>query len=149
MISGEIPVRAREAAARLSKAFMADQRLAERLNDAQRRLGRANDELWWGLHPDGLATIYQEDPAVVDQAFATNRSEVLGAPDPLAAIQRVHWQIHRAFEDYQAAAEERRQLAADVGELIRELVDALTAAGWTEEAARDADVHQLANGPVR
>jgi hypothetical protein len=80
---------------------------------------------------------------------ATNRSEVLGAPDPLAAIQRVHWQIHRAFHDYQAAAEERRRLAADVGELIRELVEALTAAGWTEDQARDADVHRLAGAPAR
>jgi hypothetical protein len=149
MMSGEIPVRAREVAARLSAAFTADQRLAERLGDAQRRLQRANDELWWGLHPDGLATVYQEEPAVVDQAFATNRSEVLGAPDPLAAIQRVHWQIHRAFHDYQAAGEQRRQLAADAGELIRELVDALTAAGWTEDQARDADVHQLARAPAR
>ena len=145
MISGEIPVRACEVAARLSEAFTAEQLLA----DAQRRLGRANDELWWGLHPDGLATVYQEEPAVVDQAFATNRSEVLGAPDPLATIQRVHWQIHRAFHDYQAAAEERRQLAAEVGERIRELVDVLTAAGWTEDEARDADVHQLAHAPAR
>jgi hypothetical protein len=138
-----VPERAREAGARLSDAFRADQRLAERLNDAQRRLQRANDELWWGLHPDGLATVYQEEPAVVDQAFANNRSEVLGAPDPLAAIQRVHWQVHRTFHDYQAASEERRQLAADVGELSRELVHALTAAGWTEDQARNANVDDL------
>ena len=127
---------------------MADQRLAERLNDAQRRLGRANDELWWGLHPDGLATMASRGPGGRRSGVRDQPLRGAGRSRPAAPIQRVHWQIHRAFEDYQAAAEERRQLAADVGELIRELVDALTAAGWTEEAARDADVHQLANGPV-
>ena len=40
-------------------------------------------------------------------------------------------------------------MAVDVGELIRELVDALTAAGWTEDEARDADVHELARAPAR
>jgi len=77
-------------------------------------------------------------------AFAENRSEVLGAPDPLAAVQQVHWSIRTAFIDYQAAAEERRQLAAETGERIRQLIDALVAAGWTEEQAREANVHQLA-----
>ena len=60
---------------------------------------------------------------------------MLGTPDPLTAIQRVHWRIHRAFADYQAATEERRQLAVDVGELTRELVDVLTQAGWSEAPA--------------
>ena len=69
---------------------------------------------------------------------------MLGAPDPLAAIQQVHWQIHRAFIAYQAVAEERRQLAADIGELIHQLVDSLLAAGWTEEQARNTNVHELA-----
>ena len=105
---------------------------------------RANDRLWWGLHPDGLAAVYGEHPAVVDMAFAENRSEVLGAPDPLAAVQQVHGSIRKAFIDYQSAAEERRQLAADIGELIRQFVDALVAAGWSEEQARNASVHELA-----
>ena len=81
---------------------------------------------------------------VFEIAFAENRSEVLGAPNPLAAIQQVHWTVHKAFVDYQSAAEERRQLAADVGELIREFVQELVAAGWSEEQARDANVHELA-----
>jgi len=34
--------------------------------------------------------------------------------------------------------------AAIYGELIAGLVDQLVAAGWTEEEARTADVHQLA-----
>jgi hypothetical protein len=62
-------------------------------------------------------------------------------------VQQVHWTIHRAFHDYQTACEERRQLAADVGELTREFVDALAAAGWTEDQARNADVNELAATP--
>ena len=50
----------------------------------------------------------------------------------------------RAFIGYQTAAEERRQLAAEIGELIRQFVDALVTAGWTEVQARNANVHQLA-----
>ena len=144
--SREVPAQARELAVRLAEAFTSDQRLCDRLNYAQRRLRRANDELWWGLYPDDLAGDYEDEPAVLDQAFANNRSEVLGAPDPLTAIQRVHSRIHRAFTDYQAATEERRQLAVDIGELTHELVEVLTRAGWSEDQARDANVHQLAAG---
>lgn len=136
---------ARELAARLEQRFGQDAQLAKRLNDAQQQLARANDRLWWGLHPDGLAAVYGEHPAAVKVTFAENRSEVLGAPDPLVAAQQVHWRIHRAFIDYQAAAEERRQLAADIGEVIRHFVDALVAAGWSEDQARNANVHELAS----
>lgn len=136
---------ARELAVQLARRLAQDAELAQRLCDAQQRLAQANDRLWWGLHPDGLAAVYGEHPAAIDVAFAENRSEVLRAPDPLAAAQQVHWSIHRAFIDYQTAAEERRQLAADTGESIREFVDALVAAEWTEQQARNADVHQLAH----
>jgi hypothetical protein len=143
-MNGVITDVARKLAAELEHQFGRDAELAKRLGDAQDRLMRANERLWWGLHPDGLAAVYGEDPAAVDMAFAENRSEVLGAPDPLAAVQQVHWSIRKAFIDYQAAAEERRQLAAEIGETIRQLLDALVSAGWTEEQARDANVHQLA-----
>jgi hypothetical protein len=143
-MTGAITDAVRELAARLARRFARDAELAARLADAQARLMRANDRLWWGLHPDGLAAGYAEHPAALEIAFAENRSEVLGAPDPLAAIQQVHWTIRKAFVDYQSAAEERRQLAADVGELIREFVQELVAAGWSEERARDANVHELA-----
>jgi hypothetical protein len=135
---------ARELAAQLAQRFREDAELAKRLAAAQERLRRANDQLWWGVHPDGLADIYGDDPAAVQVAFAENRSEVLAAPDPLRAAQQVHWKIHRAFIEYQAAAEERRQLAAEVGETIRQFVDQLLAAGWSEQQARDANVHELA-----
>jgi hypothetical protein len=135
---------ARDLAARLEQRFGQDAELAKRMADAQEQLARANDRLWWGLHPEGLAAIYGEHPAAVEVAFAENRSEVLGAPDPLVAAQQVHWRIDRAFIDCQAAAEERRQLAADIGEVIRRFIDALVAAGWSEEHARNANVHELA-----
>jgi hypothetical protein len=48
-----------------------------------------------------------------------DRSEVLCAPDPLQAIQHAHWQIHQAHCDFQHAAEERRRLAAETGEITR------------------------------
>jgi hypothetical protein len=141
-----VPQLARHLAAQLAELFARDVQLAERLNDAQERLRRANDRLWRGLHPDGLATVYGEHPAAIDVAFAENRSEVLGDEDPLRAIQQVHWTIHRAATEYQAVAEERRQLAADVGELTREFVDTLTAAGWTERDARTVDIRALSGG---
>jgi hypothetical protein len=131
-------------AALLVQRFSEDAELAKRLAAAQERLMRANDRLWWGLHPDGLAAVYGEDRSAVDVAFAENRSEVLGADDPLAAVQHVHWNIRKAFIAYQSAAEERRQLAADVGETIRQFVDELLASGWSEQQARDANVHELA-----
>ena len=146
-MSAVVPDLARKLAAQLDALFNQDALIARRLNAAHHRLRRANDRLWWGLHPDGLASVYCENPTAVDFACAEHRSEVLGAPDPLAAVQQVHWQIHAAFRDYQTTAEERRQLAADIGELTRQLVDALMAAAWTEEQARNANVHQLAINP--
>jgi phenylpyruvate tautomerase PptA (4-oxalocrotonate tautomerase family) len=143
-MSRPITEAARELAALLVQSFSEDAELAKRLAAAQERLMRANDRLWCGLHPDGLATVYGEDRSAVDVAFAENRSEVLGAGDPLAAVQHVHWNIRRSFIEYQAAAEERRQLAAEVGETIRQFVDELLAAGWSEQQARDANVHELA-----
>ncbi|MGZ4254831.1 MAG: hypothetical protein ACXVS6_22780 [Solirubrobacteraceae bacterium] len=139
-----IPEAARALAAQLERQFGRDAELVKRLADAQQRLSRANDRLWWGLHPDGLAAVYREHPAALDVAFAQNRSEVLGAPDPLAAVQQVHRSIRKAFIDHQTAAEERRQLAADTGELIRELVGELVAAGWSKDQVRNANIHELA-----
>jgi len=66
------------------------------------------------------------------------------APDP-RGLPGLHRQIHRAFCAYQDAAEQRRQLAVDVGEIAQQLTDALTAAGWTAQQARRANVHQLAH----
>ena len=142
-MSGAITEKARVLAAQLERQFDRDAELARWLAHAQDQLMQANDRLWSGLHPDGLAAVYGEHAAAVDVAFAENRSEVLGAPDPLAAVQQTHWSIGKAFIHYLSTAEERRQLAADIGETIRQFVDELVAAGWSEEQARDANVHEL------
>jgi hypothetical protein len=69
---------------------------------------------------------------------------VLRAPDPLQAIKHTHWQIHQAHCNFRHAAEERRQLAADIGEITRTFVNELMAAGWSEHEVRNANVHELA-----
>lgn len=43
------------------------------------------------------------------------------------------------------AAEQRRQLAIDVGEFSQQLTQALCAVGWSADQARRANVHQLAS----
>jgi hypothetical protein len=53
---------ARELAVQLARRLAQDAELAQRLCDAQPRLAHANDRLWWGLHPDGLAAVYGEHP---------------------------------------------------------------------------------------
>jgi hypothetical protein len=101
-----------------------------------------------------LATLFGEDQQIVRQLNDAAR-RLRAANDRLSAgrvldLGAVHWQIHGAFCDYQHAAEQRRQLAASVGELAVRLTDLLTAAGWSIEQARAANVHHLATwaGPV-
>jgi len=51
----------------------------------------------------------------------------------------------RAFSEHQQISEERRHLAAEIGELIARFV----VAGWSEEQTRNADVHRLAAAAAR
>ena len=143
-MSRAVPEQARRLAAELERRIARDAELATQLNDAQRRLRDANDRLWSGLHPDGIAMIYSEHPAAVEAAAAHNRSGVLDSPDPLRAVQHVHWSIHKAFTSYQSAAERRRHLAAEIGELASDLITTLLGAGWSEHDAREARVDDLA-----
>jgi hypothetical protein len=144
------PAHARELAARLSALFDKDSGIAARLNGAQRRLRHANDRLWSGLAPDAFGLIYDgAAPAGHSQlAELIGGTVAAGGPGPgvavLAALQEIHWQVHRAFCEYQSACEERRQLAVEVGELALQLTDALCAAGFSQQDAQRADVHQLA-----
>jgi len=133
------PERARQLAAELERRFERDAELA----DAQRRLRDANDRLWSGLHPDGIAAIYGEHPAAVEAATAHSRSQALDSPDALRAVQQVHWSIHKAFISYQSGAERRRQGAAETGELASELMTTLVGAGWSPKDARDANIRSL------
>jgi hypothetical protein len=154
-MSGEraVPETARRLAGELAEAFGQDQALAERQAEAQHRCQAANERLWSGVHPDALGVVY------ANAAGAAGSSEVVGAlrvafdgglpaaevqAAGLAVLQQVHWALHRAFCDYQTLCEDRRHLAAEIGELAAGMVAALVAAGWNETEARQADVHQLA-----
>jgi len=147
-----VPAGARELAARLSALFETDVRIVARMNDAQHRLACANDRLWSGLAPDAFGLIYDGAAPAGHSQIAALIKTMLHAgrsgPEPpvavLAALQEIHSTIHRAFWAYQSACEQRRELAVDVGELAVQLTDALCAAGWSEQEARRADVHQLA-----
>ena len=145
-VSRSVPDRARQLAVELDLRFADDAGLAAQLDDARLQLRRTNDSLWCGLHPDGMVGVYADHPAAVDVAFANNRSEIVGAGDPLREAQDVHWTIQYAFIDCQTAAERRRLVAVEIGELAGELIGTLVAVGCSERDAREANVQKLANG---
>ena len=97
-----------------------------------------------------LAGLFEADQQIVLRlndahhrlAVANDRLWTDPAVDPL----RVHHEVRSAFCTYQQTAEERRQLAVDVGELSQQLADALAVAGHSLEQARSANVHELAAG---
>ena len=97
-----------------------------------------------------LASLFQADQEIVVRlndahhrlAAANDRLWTWPAADPAG----IHEQIRRAFWTYQHASEQRRQLAVDVGELAQQLTDALTAAGYSRQQARSANVDALAAG---
>jgi hypothetical protein len=140
-----VPALARELAARLSALFERDVEIVRRLNDAQRRVREANERLWSGLSPDAFGLLY-------DGIGPTGSSKIAalmdGACDAetavLGALGQIHWSIHRGFCEYQSACEERRQLAVDVGEISAKLIEVLCGAGFSEDDARTANVHELA-----
>jgi hypothetical protein len=145
---------ARELAGGLAALFERDVAIVGRLNDAQHRLHDANERLWSGLSPDAFGLIYDGGAIAGESQVAALVSDVLSSGGPgsqtavLEALQQTHWTIHRAFCECQSACEERRQLAVEVGELSQRLTEVLCAAGWSAEAARRADVYELA-GAVR
>ncbi len=145
-MTDQVPEAARQLAGELVDAFEQDRALAERLTAAQHRLQAANGRLWSGLHPDALGLVY--DGAAVTQgssAVAEGVGDAVRSGGSVAEVeasvldelQGVHWTIHRAFCEHQQLSEDRRHLAAEIGELI--------AAGWSEDEARQADVHQFAS----
>ena len=150
-----VSARARALAAQLAALFEQDRQIVAQLNDAQRRLMAANARLWSGLHPNAVALLYDraalvphsEIVALIGDAPTVEEAQVETAV--LCVLQEIHWQLHRSFCQYQSVCEQRRQLAFDVGETAQRLTDALCATGWSEQDARNADVHQLSNGPVR
>ncbi len=157
-MTAEVPEAARQLAGELAEAFDQDRGLAEQLAAVQDRLQSANGRLWSGLHPDALGLVY--DGAAVGQGASAVAEGVVDAvraggsaaeveASVVGELQEVHWTIHHAFCEYQQLGEDRRHLAAEIGELIAGFVAELVAAGWTEDDARNADVHQLATAAVR
>jgi hypothetical protein len=148
--AGRYPQRACELAGCLCALFERDVEIARRLGDAQRRLHDANERLWTGLSPDavGVRDVGGAPAGVgavaglVSEALSSGRRGSRTAL--LGALAQAYWRIDRAFCEYQAAAEERRQLAVDTGEVIGRFVDVLLAAGWSEQQARAANVYELA-----
>jgi hypothetical protein len=153
-----IPEPARELAAELAALFENDSQLISRLNQTSRRLTEANGRLWSGLHPDALALLYENTDrcsigpgssviagAVID-AIRAGDDEYDVETGVLLLLQQTHWGIHRAFVQYRTICEERRQLAVRVGELSQQLANVLTGAGWSPDAARGVNVHELAAG---
>jgi hypothetical protein len=132
----------------LDALFARDQQLAEALNAAQRRLLGASERLV-AQTSVGVVLLALCGPIDADLGPVGGRVPVLEAEDPVAALGEVADTIRRAFLTYQHAAEECRQLAADVGEATMRLVDALTAAGFSETQARHADVRALRDGVYR
>jgi hypothetical protein len=149
-MSVPVPVGARELAGRLAALFERDVEIVKGLNDAQRRLRDANERLWSGLSPDAFGLVYDGVAPAGVSPIAKLIEDALSASAPesraavLGALGQTHGAIQRAFHAYQWACEERRQLAFEVGELSVQLTEALCAAGWSADDARDADVHQLA-----
>jgi hypothetical protein len=153
-----VPADARRLAGELAVLFERGCRLADRLNEASRRLSSANGRLWSGVHPDAVALLYENTDrhaiargasviaGVVVDAVRAGAEEFELETEVLLMLQQTHWSIHRAFADYRSVCEERRQLAVSVGELTLRLEDVLTAAGWPADAARRVDVHELAAG---
>jgi hypothetical protein len=126
--------------------------IVERLNDAHHRLAQANEQLYTGLAPDAFGLAHHDAGAAaigISPIASLIRDGRPTANSPmLETLQRIHWQIHRALCAYQAASEQRRQLAVDVGELSQQFTDALRAVGWSALEAQKANVHQLARAPA-
>lgn len=125
----------------LAALFEHDRQLAAQLNAAQERLLGAADLLHAGVSRDAARAML--GPSGPD------RGRTLALGSSAAVLEAVGDSIRRAFVEYQRAAEERRRLAADVGEATVRVVDALIAAGFSEAQARTADVRALRDGTLR
>lgn len=137
----------REAAGVLAGLFERDRELAVAANAARLRLLVANERLTVVLSV-GVVLVALTAPADADLGV-TGRPAVLDAPSPTAALGEVADTIRCALIDYQSVGEQRRELAADVGEATVRLVDALVAAGFSDAQARRADVRALRDGVYR
>lgn len=103
---------------------------------------------------DVLAALFERDRELAGELIAA-QDRLLGATDQVRAVAaggagcELADTVRCAFVDYQRAAEDRRGLGADVGEAVVRLVDAMTAVGYSEQQARNADVWALRDGIYR
>lgn len=103
---------------------------------------------------DALAGLFECDRGLAAQLNRAQR-RLLNANDrrssALTANQadEVRADVQQAFLEYSFAADKRRQVAADVGEATVRLIDAMQAAGYSEQQARNADVWALRAGTYR
>ncbi len=100
--------------------------------------------LWDGLHPDALGVAYDAAAAVGGSRIAKLAGDQTAQ---LAALQQAHWAIHRAFTEYQRIGEDRRHLAADIGELIARFVDELVADRRSGEQAQQRGLARPVGAP--
>jgi hypothetical protein len=106
------------------------------------------------LLADVLAALFERDRRLAEEMNVA-QGRLLGAVEQVRAVtaggagRELAETVRGAFVAYQFAAEERRGLGADVGEAVVRLVDAMTAAGYSEQQARDADVWALRDGVYR
>jgi hypothetical protein len=133
----------------LAALFERDRQLAVALNTAQRRLLAANERLTVAMPVGAMPVGAVLGLGGADRGVAGRRPPVLDAESLVAALGEVAQRIRGAFVDYQHAAEQRREVAADVGEATVRLVDALIAAGFSDTQARRADVRALRDGVYR
>jgi hypothetical protein len=141
--TAQVSEAARQLAARLADAFEQDRALAAQLNDCQDRLRAGNDRLWSGLHPDALGRVYDDTAGGgVSQGSSAVAEQLLDALRAGLPAAEVEASVLPGLQD-------RRHLAAEIGELIAGLVAELVAAGWPEDQARNADVQQLAVATAR
>jgi hypothetical protein len=129
----------------LAALFEHDRQLAVALNAARQRLLAANERLTVAM-PVGAVLCAMLGRSDADLGLAGRRPPVLEGEEPVAALGEVSDTIRRALYAYQDAAEQRCQVAVDVGEATVRLVDALAAAGFSESQARHADVRALRDG---
>jgi hypothetical protein len=107
-----------------------------------------------GLSPDAFGLVYDGSAPAGASQIAALMADPRGAGGPdtggaaLSVLHETHWAIRSGFHAYRAACEERRQLAFEVGELSRQLTDALCAAGWSADEAQNANVHELARAGI-
>ncbi len=103
---------------------------------------------------DVLAALFERDRELAGELNAAQR-RLLAANEQVKAVAAgsagsgLADTIGLAFAAYRYAAEDRRRLGADVGEAVVRLVDAMTAVGYSEQQAREADVWALRDGVYR